>query len=87
MGYRIWRKDRSCWSLAFDTIYETQEKVTEAIEELNAVYHQLVKFGELQFLPYLDNINLNKDGSIKEPSKKNFTKPKYGNQNKFTRKG
>lgn len=64
MGYKIWRKDKHTWSLAFDTIYDTHEKVQEAIAELNAAYHKLVQYGDLQFTAYLDNIRLNKDGSI-----------------------
>lgn len=67
MGYRIWRKDNNAWSLAFDTIYETQDKVNDAIAELNARYHDMIKYGELQFLPYLEHVNLNRDGSVKEP--------------------
>lgn len=67
MGYRIWRKDNNAWSLAFDTIYETQDKVNDAIAELNARYHDMIKYGELQFLPYLEHVNLNRDGSVREP--------------------
>jgi hypothetical protein len=65
MGYRIWRKDKpGIWSLAFDTIYETQDKVNTAIEELKARYHDLIRYGELEFLPYLEHIKLARDGSI-----------------------
>lgn len=64
MGYRIWRKDKNVWSLAFDTIYETQDKVTDAIAELKAAYHELMKYGDVEFLPYLDHIKLSKDGSV-----------------------
>jgi len=64
MGYKIWRKDNNVWSLAFDTIYETQDKVNDAIAELKARYHELMKYGELEFLPYLDHIKLARDGSI-----------------------
>lgn len=64
MGYKIWRKDKNVWSLAFDTIYETQDKVMEAIAELKAAYHELMKYGDVEFLPYLDHIKLSKDGSI-----------------------
>jgi hypothetical protein len=51
MGYRIWRKDKNVWSLAFDTIYETQDKVNDAIAELKAAYHELMKYGDVEFLP------------------------------------
>ncbi|MCK9567320.1 hypothetical protein M0R72_00010 [Candidatus Pacearchaeota archaeon] len=64
MGYRIWRKDKNVWSLAFDTIYETQDKVSDAIAELKARYHDLMQYGELEFLPYLDHVKLARDGSI-----------------------
>jgi hypothetical protein len=66
MGYRIWRKDKNIWSLAFDTIYENQDKVNEAIAELRARYHELMKYGELEFLPYLDHIRIGRDGRIIE---------------------
>jgi hypothetical protein len=66
MGYRIWRKDKNVWSLAFDTIYETQDKVTDAIAELKAAYHELMKYGDVEFLPYPDNINISKNGNIVE---------------------
>jgi hypothetical protein len=71
MGYRIWRKDKpGIWSLAFDTIYETQDKVNTAIEELKARYHELIRYGELEFLPYLEHIKLARDGSIAEAQTK-----------------
>jgi predicted DNA-binding protein (UPF0278 family) len=66
MGYRIWRKDNNVWSLAFDTIYETQDKVNTAIEELKARYHDLIRYGELDFLPYLEHVKLARDGSVVE---------------------
>jgi hypothetical protein len=74
MGYRIWRKDNKAWSLAFDTIYETQDKVNDAIAELNARYHDLIKYGELEFLPYLDHVKLARDGSIAEPIRRKLAK-------------
>lgn len=64
MGYKIWRKDSSGWELAFDTVYPTREKVDERIAELNAVYHQQVHLGELEFLPYLEEIKLARNGSV-----------------------
>jgi hypothetical protein len=64
MGYKIWQKDKSGWSLAFDTIYESLEKVTERIAELNAIYHDKIKYNEIAFASYLDYIRLAKDGSI-----------------------
>lgn len=68
MGYKIWRKDQSGWSLAFDAVYPTREKVEEAIAELNARYYEMVKYGELAFYPYRDDIRLSKDGSIIDPN-------------------
>ena len=67
MGYKIWRKDNNVWSLAFDTIYETQDKVSDAIEELKARYHDMMRYGELEFLPYLEHVKLARDGSVVEP--------------------
>jgi predicted DNA-binding protein (UPF0278 family) len=66
MGYRIWRKDNNVWSLAFDTIYDTQDKVNNAIAELKARYHDLIRYGELDFLPYLEHVKLARDGSVVE---------------------
>lgn len=64
MGYKIWRKDSSGWELAFDTVYPTREKVDERIAELNAVYHHQVQLGELEFLPYLEEIKLSRNGNV-----------------------
>lgn len=75
MGYKIWRKDNSVWSLAFDTIYETQDKVNAAIEELKARYHDLIRYGELEFLPYLEHVKLARDGSVVEPIKRKLIRP------------
>jgi hypothetical protein len=77
MGYRIWRKDKNVWSLAFDTIYETQDKVNDAIAELKARYHDLMQYGELEFLPYLDHVKLARDGSIVEaaPIRRKLIRP------------
>jgi hypothetical protein len=68
MGYKIWRKDHNGWSLAFDTVYPTREKVDEAIAEANARYHEMVKYGELTFYPYRDDIKLSKDGNVIDPN-------------------
>lgn len=68
MGYKIWRKDRNGWSLAFDATYPTREKADEAVAEANARYHELVKYGELMFYPYRDDIKLSRDGSIIDPN-------------------
>jgi hypothetical protein len=68
MGYKIWRKDQTGWSLAFDVIYSTKDKADEVIEELNARYHELVKYGELMFYPYRDDIKLSRDGKIIDPT-------------------
>jgi aminoglycoside phosphotransferase family enzyme len=67
MGYKIWRKDSSGWWPAYDAIFDTREKVEERIAELNATYADKVKYGELSFHPYRDDIKLNKDGSIIDP--------------------
>lgn len=67
MGYKIWRKDKYGWELAFDTVYPTREKVDERIAELNAVYHDMVRNSELQFHPYREDIKLAKDGSVIDP--------------------
>jgi len=77
MGYKIWRKDNNVWSLAFDTIYETQDKVNDAIAELKARYHDLMQYGELDFLPYLDHVKLARDGSIAEavPIRRKLIRP------------
>jgi hypothetical protein len=80
MGYKIWRKDNNVWSLAFDTIYETQDKVNNAIGELNARYHDLIKYGELEFLPYLDYVKLARDGSIIEEQPIRRRKPYVPNR-------
>lgn len=80
-GYKIWRKDKSGWELAFDTVYSTREKVDERIAELNAVYHQQVQLGELEFLPYLENIKLARNGSVIDdalPTNKPIRRSKYG---------
>jgi hypothetical protein len=66
MGYKIWRRDNNIWNLAFDTIFKTEEIVSEYILELNATYNNLVKFGELEFRSYKDDIKLAKDGKIIE---------------------
>lgn len=68
MGYKIWRKDNIGWSLAFDAVYPTREKVDEAVAELNARYHEMVRYGELAFYPYRDDIKLSNDGSIIDPN-------------------
>jgi hypothetical protein len=78
MGYKIWRKDKNVWSLAFDTIYETLDKVNDAIAELKARYHDLMQYGELEFLPYLDHVKLNRDGSVMEPVHRRRPKPVDG---------
>mgnify|MGYP001045476932 CR=1 FL=1 len=64
MGYKIWRKDKYGWELAFDYVYPTREKVDERIAELNAAYPDKIKYGELSFYPYRDDIVLSKDGNI-----------------------
>lgn len=76
MGFRIWRKDKTGWSLAFDSIYNTKEEADAHIEELNAVYHDKVKYGELLFYPYREDIELNKNGSIIE-SRPSFESKKW----------
>ena len=63
-GYKIWRKDSSGWELAFDIVYPTRENVNDRIAELNAVYHQQVQLGELEFLPYIEDIKLSRNGSV-----------------------
>lgn len=68
MGYKIWRKDSTGWSLAFDMVFASREAVDEYIGSLNAQYAERVKFGDLSFHPYRDDIKLNKDGSINDPS-------------------
>lgn len=63
-GYRIWRKDRFGWELAFDQVFTSKESVDERILELNAQYHDLIRYGELAFLPYREDIRLSKSGGI-----------------------
>lgn len=64
MGFKIWRKDNQGWDLAFDTVFESREIVDSRIQELNAVWHDKVKYGELAFYPYRDDIKIARDGSI-----------------------
>jgi hypothetical protein len=64
MGFKIWRKDREGWFLAFDIVFPTREKALERIAELNAAHKDLVKFGELEFLPYPEDIKIDKKGDI-----------------------
>lgn len=64
MGYKIWRKDHLEWSLAYDTVFQTREAVDEHIYSLNAQWAEKVKYGELIFYPYRDDIKLDKDGNI-----------------------
>jgi len=64
MGYKIWRKDRFGWSLAYDTVFATREAVDEHIGSLNAQWAEKVKYGELMFYPYRDDIKLDKEGNI-----------------------
>lgn len=64
MGYKIWRKDRKSWCLAFDDVFVTKELVDSRIAELNAIHHELVRLGELSFYPYRDDIKLSRDGEI-----------------------
>jgi len=64
MGYKIWRRDPRGWSLAFDVVYETREDVDERIAELNAEHHDKIRYGELAFYPYRDDIKLARDGSV-----------------------
>jgi hypothetical protein len=85
MGYKIWRKDNNGWSLAFDAIYPTKEKVDEAIAEANARYHEMVKYGELTFYPYRDDIKLSRDGSIIDPNIRMTTKPRHQHRKRFSR--
>ena len=80
MGYKIWRKDRDGWSIAFDSVYPTKERVEERIAELNARYHNLVKFGELSFYAYTEDVKLDSRGNIvnDQPYKK-----RRNNRNEF----
>jgi len=64
MGYKIWRKDKHGWDLAFDTVYDTKDKADEYIASLNAQYAEMVKYGELSFYPYREDIKLDKNGEI-----------------------
>ena len=64
MGYKIWRRDPKGWCLAFDTVYETREDVDARIAELNAEHNDKIKYGELAFYPYRDDIKLARDGSV-----------------------
>lgn len=67
MGYRIWRKDNFGWALAYDTVFETREAADERIGSLNAQWADKVKYGELVFYPYRDDIKLDKDGNVIDP--------------------
>ena len=64
MGYKIWRKDLRGWDLAFDTVYDSRESVDARIAELNAEHHDKIRYGELAFYAYRDDIKLAKDGSV-----------------------
>lgn len=64
MGFKIWRKDNTGWWLAFDIIFNSKDKADEYIQELNAKYSDKVKYGELSFFSYRDDIKISKDGSI-----------------------
>lgn len=76
MGYKIWRKDSAGWSLAYDTVFETRESAEERIGSLNAQYAEKVKFGELKFYPYRDDIKLDKDGNVVDPFIQNQVRKK-----------
>lgn len=84
MNYKIWRKDGNEWSLAFDTIYSSKILVDERISELNAVYHELIRFNELTFYAYPEDIKISKNGFIisNEKPKMNIKKNKYYNKRK-----
>jgi hypothetical protein len=88
MGFKIWGKDSSGWYFAFDVIFDTKEKADDQIQELNAKYADRVKFGELSFHPYREDIKLAKDGSIIDPllpTNKAKTKPYYSNKRRESR--
>lgn len=67
MGFKIWGKDSSGWYLVFDVIFDTKEKADDQIQELNAKYADRIKFGELSFHSYREDIKIAKDGSIIDP--------------------
>jgi hypothetical protein len=90
MGFKIWRKDSSGWYLAFDAVFENKEKADEQVAELNAKYADRVKFGELSFHPYREDIKLSKDGSIIDPmlpTNKPKSKPFNNNKRRASRNG
>ena len=64
MGFKIWRKDSQGWSLAFDIVYDTKDLAEDRIAELNAVWHDKIRFGELAFYAYPEDIKINKSGEI-----------------------
>jgi hypothetical protein len=64
MNYKIWRKDKNEWSLAFDEIFKSKQEVDDRIKELNAAYYNLVRYNELNFYAYSEDIKLTKNGSV-----------------------
>ena len=66
MGYKIWRKDKNVWSLAFDTIYETQDKVTDAMKleviDFLSEYISNIDFISKADIDFLKALSFNTDG-------------------------
>lgn len=89
MGFKIWGKDNSGWYLAFDVIFDTKEKVDDYVQELNAKYHDRVRFGELSFHSYREDIKIAKDGSIIDPllqTSKNSNNRRSFKNTKYTKR-
>jgi len=80
MGYKIWRKDKKEYSLAFDDVFDTKESVDERIAELHAIYHTQFRFGELSFHPYPEDVKLHKNGALMEETLPTHRPKKHKNQ-------
>lgn len=83
MGFKIWRKDKFGYELAFDVVFETEEKANEQIAELNARYFNNIKYNDLSFFSYKEDIKLSKDGSVIKPNlpRKRFKSKFFGKRN------
>jgi hypothetical protein len=78
MGFKIWRRDNQNWDLAFDIIFTSKESAENRIAELNAIWHDPIKFGELEFLAYPEEIKIAKNGSILDKNLPTYRKKNNG---------
>lgn len=86
MGFKIWRKDKFGWCLAFDAIFNSQEAANARIAELQAAFHDMISLGELSFYPYRDDIKLDRDGSIIDNNLPIYKQKRSRPHNKFKRR-